>query len=74
MRIAVVSYSLTGNNGAVAANVAKLLSAEHIRITEPKPRKMGAILLDMIFNRTPKTKPSPAELFQYDRILLVGPV
>lgn len=74
MRIAVVSYSLTGNNGAVAAAVAKTLSAEHLRITEPKPRKMGAILLDMIFNRIPKTRPSPGVLEKYDRVLLMGPV
>ncbi|WP_368488588.1 hypothetical protein [Clostridium sp. BJN0013] len=29
MNIAVVTYSLTGNNGALAATVAKALSAEH---------------------------------------------
>ena len=74
MRIAVVSYSFTGNNGALAEAVAKTLSAEHIRITEPKPRKMSTILLDMIFNRTPKIQPSPTVLGKYDRIILMGPV
>lgn len=74
MRIAVVSYSLTGNNGALAAAVAEMLSAEQVRITEQRPRKTCAILLDMIFNRTPKTQPLPAALEKYDRILLMGPV
>lgn len=74
MNIAVVAYSLTGNNGALAAAVAKALSAEHIRVTEPKSRKTGAIILDMIFNRTPKIQPSPTVLGKYDQILLMGPV
>lgn len=74
MRTAVVSYSLTGNNGALAAAVAETLSAEHIRITEPKPRKTGTILLDVLLGRTPKTRPSPAALAAYDRIVLMGPV
>lgn len=74
MNIAIISYSLTGNNGILAAAVAKALSAEHIRITERKSRKTGTIILDMIFNRTPKIQPSPAALGKYDQILLMGPV
>lgn len=74
MSIAVVSYSLTGNNERLASAVAEALSAEHIRIAEPKARKMGAIILDMIFHRTPEVQPSPAVLEKYDSILLLGPV
>lgn len=74
MSIAVVSYSLTGNNGTLAAAVAKTLSAEHIIILEEKPRKMGAIILDMIFNRTPRVQSLPSALEQYERILFIAPV
>lgn len=69
-----MSYSLTGNNGTLAAAVAKALSAEHIEILEEKPRKMGAIILDMILNRTPRVQPLPAVLEQYERILFIAPV
>ncbi len=74
MRVAVISYSLTGNNSALASAVAKVLSAEHIEISEKKPRKMGAIMLDMIFNRTPPVQPFPIELEKYERILFIAPV
>lgn len=74
MNIAVVSYSHTGNNGALAAAVAKELSAVHIKISEEKPRKMSTILLDMLFNRMPKVKPFPSELGKYEGILFIAPV
>lgn len=74
MNTVVISYSLTGNNDALAKSLAKELSAKHIIITEPKPRTMGTIMLDMMFNRAPKTQPTPQSLEKYDRILFVGPV
>ncbi|MCK4731406.1 MAG: flavodoxin family protein, partial [Methanophagales archaeon] len=54
MKVTVISYSLTGNNEALAASIASEISAEHIRITESKPRTNVTIALDMLFNRTPK--------------------
>jgi len=36
MKIAVISYSLTGNNKDLAKSVARELEAEHIKITEFK--------------------------------------
>ena len=74
MNIAVVSYSLTGNNEALAGSVARELQAEHIKISEPRQRTTATVVLDMIFNRIPKVKPSPASLEKYDLILFVGPV
>ena len=53
MNIAVISYSFTGNNEALARSVADALSAEHIRISEAKPRTLGRITFDMIFDRIP---------------------
>ena len=73
MKILVLSYSLTGNNEALAASVASELAAEHIKITESKSRTTGAIFMDLIFNRTPQTAPAP-DLDNYDLILFFGPV
>jgi len=80
MKAIVISYSLTGNNEDLAASLAATLGAEHVRITEPKPRTMGTIALDMMFNRTPKIiMPVEADRLRpnaeaYDLVLFVGPV
>ena len=74
MSIAVVSYSFTGNNEALAAAVAKALTADHIKILEEKPRKMGTIMLDMMFGRTPHTRSLPAVLRQYEKVVFIAPV
>ncbi|WP_044478929.1 flavodoxin family protein [Paenibacillus antibioticophila] len=74
MKIAVISYSFTGNNDRLAASVAQDLSATHIKITPRKPMTMGNIILDMIFSRTPKVEPDPDSLQQYDLILFFAPV
>ncbi len=74
MKIAVVSYSYTGNNEALSDAVAKALSADHIRIAEKAPRKTGTIVMDMMFNRTPRVQPLPAALGQYEQVLFVAPV
>jgi flavodoxin len=74
MKTIVISYSLTGNNSDLAKSVAGGFAAEHIKITEPKPRTMGTIVLDMIFKRTPKVQPIPNSLSNYDLILFFGPV
>ena len=74
MSIAILSYSYTGNNDALARSVAQALSAEHIRISENKPRTMGAMILDMVFNRTPQARPSPDIMSRYELILFFAPV
>lgn len=74
MKIAIVSYSFTGNNDKFAASVAKELPATHIRISTQKPLAMKNIVWDMIFSRTPKVHPHPNTLHQYDLILFVAPV
>ena len=74
MKAIVVSYSLTGNNEDLAASVAKRLGAEHVRITEPKPRKMSKIVLDVAFSRTPEIIMPVEKIEAYDWVLFVGPV
>lgn len=72
MKIAVVAYSLTGNNGRLAQSVAQKINAEYIRVTEAKQRTTGTIMQDLMFNRTPRTEPET--LGNYDLILFFGPV
>lgn len=74
MRDLVISYSLTGNNGALAARIAQELRVEHIKVIEPKPRTIRTIALDMMFNRTPKVTSQPERLDDYDRVIFLGPV
>jgi flavodoxin len=74
MKTLVISYSLTGNNKDLAASVAATLGAEHVRITEPKPRKMGKIVLDVAFNRTPEIIMPVEKIDAYDWVIFVGPV
>ncbi len=74
MNFVVISYSLTGNNEALAKSIAEKFAAKHIKITETKPRTMGTIVLDVIFNKTPKVQPPPETLINYDSILFLGPI
>lgn len=74
MKIAVVSYSYTGNNDRLASYVARDLSIDFIKITTLKPMTMGSIILDMIFNRTPKVHDNPDTLKPYDLLLFFAPV
>jgi multimeric flavodoxin WrbA len=70
----VVSYSLTGNNEALAARVVETLGADHVRITESKRRTMFTIVLDVLFKRTPKVSVPVADVGVYDLVIFVGPV
>jgi len=74
MNAIVVSYSMTGNNHALAKSVAEGLNAEHTALTETKKRTMGTTVLDLLFNRTPKVQPSADVLTGRDAVVLAGPV
>jgi hypothetical protein len=74
MKAVVVSYSLTGNNNDLAASVAATLGLEHVTITEPKPRKMSKVVLDVVFDRTPEIIMPAEEVEISDLVLFVGPV
>jgi len=50
MKMVMVSYSMTGNNDALAANIAAELGIERVRITEPKVRTSARIALDMLLD------------------------
>lgn len=74
MKTVIMSYSLTGNNEALAKSIAEELKVEHIRITEPKERTNGTIAADLVFGRTPRTEPTPQVMSAYDLIIFIAPV
>jgi multimeric flavodoxin WrbA len=74
MKVIVISYSFTGNNEMLAKRIAEEFKAEHIQITESKPRNMGTTILDMIFNRIPRVNPTIDKVEDNDFIIFVGPV
>ncbi len=74
MKAAVVSYSLTGNNAALAASIAEAFGLEHIRVSEPRARSMGTTLADIFLGRTPRVEPPADIVGKYEIIVFVGPV
>lgn len=74
MKVVLVSYSLTGNNDALASSIASELAAEHVRMTESKVRTMGMIALDRLLSRTPRVSPAVENADGYDVAIFVGPV
>ena len=74
MKIAIVSYSLTGNNEYLAKTLAASLSATHLTLQTKKPVNYGTIAADLIFQRKPAVGLLEHELTSYDLILFVAPV
>lgn len=74
MKSTVISYSLTGNNEALARAVASKLSTEHIKVEEKKGRATGTIALDMLLNRIPKVSAPLNGFSSSDYVFFVGPV
>lgn len=74
MKIALVSYSLTGNNARYAEHLARTLSAERLPVRTRKPVTYGTITLDMILNRKPEIDLASDAFSSYDLVLFVGPV
>ena len=74
MKTLIISYSLTGNNKTLAISVAEALRAEHIMVSEDKPRTNLTITLDLLLNRTPAVKPSIDNLEDYELVIFMGPV
>ncbi len=74
MSAVIFSYSLTGNNEKLAESIAEKLSLKHIKIAEPKERKIATTVFDMIFNRTPEIIMQLDEEGKYDLALFVAPV
>ena len=74
MDIKIISYSLSGNNEALAQGLSQKLNAERVKIQEPGRRTWLTILLDKSLKRIPKVNPEPDVMKNSDLVVLVGPV
>lgn len=74
MKIAVLSYSLSGNNRKLAEKVSKDLPGTYLRVNESTDRDMKKIAMDMLFGRLPKVAPKPEILEVYNFVLIISPV
>jgi flavodoxin len=73
MKTKVISYSFTGNNEALAAEFAREIGVEHLRITEPKKRTAGMILRENLFKKNPKINLSGDEISENDFVVFFSP-
>lgn len=74
MKRCIVSYSFSGNNEKLAQAIASKLSLDHIKVKEASERKVGKIMMDLFFGRTPQVTPDKSQLDAYDEVILVGPI
>lgn len=75
MKTVIISYSFTGNNLALEKSLAKKIDAKHFQVTEPQTRTIGKIILDIVFNLTPKINQIDySQISSDDLIIFIGPV
>ncbi|MCB0665872.1 MAG: hypothetical protein KDC80_08635 [Saprospiraceae bacterium] len=74
MKTIIISYTLTGNNAALAKAVARNLDVPMLTIREEKRRRMWNIVWDMMTNRNPKITEFSDDLEKYDLVIFSGPV
>ena len=74
MNIAIISYSLTGNNSRFAESLAEHLSAEHVRVQPKKQVTYGTLTMDLMLGRAPAVDPSLESLSRFDLLVFVAPV
>ncbi|MPM28355.1 hypothetical protein SDC9_74877 [bioreactor metagenome] len=74
MKTVILSYSYTGNNARLAESIAQQLQIPHLPIIPQKNVSMKTIVLDVLFNRTPKVHPVPSVLKDYDLVIMAAPI
>lgn len=74
MKIAIISYSSTGNNDTLASNIAKEIGANHIKVTRPHAKATCIMIIKHLFNKAPKVEPPVEVINQYDFVILCGPI
>ena len=70
----VVYFSWSGNNRALAEDLAKRLNADICEVVEARRRRGWTIALDLLFRRKPKILPLSCSPAVYDHIVLVAPI
>ncbi len=74
MKTLIISYSFTGNNGKLSNIIAERINADFVEIKEKRKRTILTILLDVIFNRTPKIQKSEKIFEEYEHLLFIAPI
>ena len=74
MKTLIVYYSFTQNNSILAKYLQGKLGCDMLRIEEVKKRTGLTILLDLLFNRSPKIRGFGLSLSRYDHFILIAPV
>lgn len=74
MKLAVVYYSLSGNNERFARDVSQALDAPSIEIKPRKPVKNSTIFWNLVSGSAPKCAPEPRTLANCDKLLFIAPV
>ena len=74
MNIAVVVYSLTGNNAKLGKSVSQTIGATYLELQPLKPVTNGTIFSTLVFGVVPKSLPSPDAVIGFDKVLFVAPV
>ena len=74
MKTLIISYSFTGNNSKLANIIAESINADFEQLEEKRKRTILTILLDVIFNRTPKVKEPKIAFEQYEHIIFIAPI
>lgn len=74
MRTLIVYYSHSANNAGLAKAIQRRLSCDIFRIEDAEKRTRFTILVDRIFNRTPRIKKYSLPLEEYNSFIFVAPV
>jgi len=74
MKTIIIYYSNTHNNEILAHNLQKKLSCDILKIEEVGKRTGLTILMDLLFDKTPKIKDHSISLELYSYIIFVAPI
>ena len=74
MKSILLYYSYTGNNAKITKAISNVLQADCVEVKEIKKRTVFTILLDVVFNRTPKIFGIDKHIDSYENLFFVAPV
>lgn len=72
MQPVILFYSRTGNNRRLADTLAARIGCPTVAVTEPRPRRLLRILIDLAFRRFPRI--APLTLPAHDRLIVIAPL
>ncbi|MCR9195816.1 MAG: hypothetical protein NXH88_13850 [Hyphomonas sp.] len=73
-RLAIVVYSLTGNNLVLAQHLGGRLGADVLEVRDVRRRTQWSVALDLMFKRQAAIRPLDLDPASYDEILFMAPL